>query len=110
MRALLTYPLFVIAFLFGWMLGSMAWGHSWYPYECCSEKDCEPMTATDLKRNDEGWILPNGQVVPFDNARVSPDHAFHWCRHAYEDPMRPIINEYKDGKAIPCFWAPTGGV
>ena len=69
------------------------------------------MTATELKRNDDGWILPNGQVIPFDSARVSPDHQFHWCRYIYnqDDPKRPVINIYKDGQTIPCFWAPEGG-
>lgn len=85
------------------MLGAQyARAHSWYPWECCSDKDCEMVAATSIKRDDTSWLLPNGERVPFDAARESPDPDFHWCRYT-NGATDPIIKPA--GKA-PCFFVP----
>lgn len=79
--------------------------HSWYPYECCSEKDCEPMAALSMQRDeDDNWVLPTGEKIPFEEARPSPDHQFHWCR--YTPDSKNVIEPTGKPK---CFWAPEAG-
>lgn len=80
--------------------------HSWYPWECCSERDCFPVPVprTEIDRTPEGWRLKKeGITVPFEAARPSPDGKFHLCRS--QDGAGTLITPY--GKP-PCFWAPEG--
>ena len=93
----------IIAFL---LLSGPAAAHSWYPLECCSEKDCEMLAAAELQRDDTSWILPNGERIPFEAARKSLDEQFHWCRYV-SSPAAPVIKP--TGKA-PCLFVPEGGV
>lgn len=46
--------------------------HDWYPLECCSQKDCAPVAPGSVKRTPQGWRLPSGHVLPYDDARVKP--------------------------------------
>lgn len=96
-------PALVLGFL---LLGlSMpARAHSWYPYECCSEVDCRPIPipATEIERTPEGWrVKRGGFVVPFNQARKSPDGQFHGC---WSDLGRGALI-VPAGKP-PCLWAP----
>ncbi|WP_293862281.1 hypothetical protein [uncultured Alsobacter sp.] len=77
--------------------------HSWYPSECCSDADCEMISAQTVRRSDDGWVLPTGQVIPFDQARPSLDDEFHWCRSFPRYATMPVIQP--NGKP-PCFFAP----
>jgi hypothetical protein len=60
--------------------------HSFYPWECCSDQDCWPMgDDADAKEPEPratpaGWLLTDGSVVPYREARPSPDGRFHVCR------------------------------
>lgn len=60
--------------------------HSFYPWECCSDQDCWPMGVdADAKEPEPragpaGWILTDGAIVPYREARPSPDGRFHVCR------------------------------
>jgi hypothetical protein len=83
---------------------SHARAHSWYPYICCSQLDCYPISIphSEIERRETGWFLKKERItIPFEDARPSPDHQFHICR-----------NEAGKGKLItpadhpPCFWAP----
>ena len=29
------------------LLATQAWGHGWYPHECCADYDCAPVTKTE---------------------------------------------------------------
>ena len=58
----------------------MLLAHSWYPVECCSEKDCEPLKADEVRDLPEGYLFPNGQTVPNNLTRQSRDGQYHWCR------------------------------
>lgn len=104
--------LFVITLSF-WCISQFsdsrpAYGHSFYPYECCSEQDCWPMGQDDDAREpdpkpvDGGYLTHDGIYVPHDETRQSPDGRFHVCRHGgratggiIEPSSRPI-----------CMWAP----
>lgn len=63
-------------------LAGPALAHSWYPYECCSEKDCFPVEARDVREVRGGWELQDGTFIPYREARPSPDGKFHVCRHS----------------------------
>lgn len=88
------------------VIAGAALAHSWYPYECCSEKDCEPMAAFSMKKDidTEEWILPTGERIPFHEARPSPDLMFHWCK--YTPTSQTVIHPTGKPK---CFWAPEAG-
>lgn len=72
------------ALLSAWL--SPARAHSFYPYECCSDRDCWPMGATPDAREPDpvavsgGWRLFDGAIVPYAVVRPSPDGRFHVCR------------------------------
>lgn len=83
---------------------SGAFAHSWYPFECCSEKDCFPVPARDVREVRGGWELSDGTVIRYDEARPSPDGQFHVCRHL--NGQGALIRLY-DKPA--CFWAPVNG-
>jgi len=85
---------------------SLARAHDWYPLECCSEKDCEPMEALTMRRDGDAevWILPDGERVPFAVARPSHDGRFHWCRYVYEGGQRSgVIKPF--GRPV-CLFVP----
>lgn len=46
--------------------------HDWYPIQCCSNQDCAQVPAASVKRTPQGWRLPSGHVLAFDDARVKP--------------------------------------
>jgi len=55
-----------------------AQAHSWYPRECCGEGDCKIVDTPKMERKPEGYLI-NGQIVPFDRVRPSPDGEWHIC-------------------------------
>lgn len=85
------------------LLPGAALAHSWYPYECCSERDCFPVAVEDVKTIPGGWSLEDGTFIGYREARVSPDGKYHVCRH--NDGKGKLIN--LPGKPA-CFWAPMG--
>ena len=96
--ALCLVALVLLAALAGlvWQ-GAPAAAHSWYPYECCSDRDCAPLPRDQVQPTDGGWLLPDGTLFPYADARVSPDGGFHWCRIG------------GTGRVL-CFFAPDMGV
>lgn len=65
--------------------------HSWYPHECCSDRDCAPVPASRVDLVAGGYLI-DGLHFVFERAvRVSPDGKFHAC----------II-----GSTLICFFAP----
>lgn len=77
--------------------------HEWYPWKCCSDKDCwvspDGVTATA-----GGWrIETSGEIVPYDDARVHPTPPegggeFHVC-HVGADPQARAL----------CLFVPDAG-
>lgn len=93
----------VTAIILGLILGvSAARAHSWYPWECCSTTDCEPIAEERIRITNEGYHLPNGELVLHGDTRPSKDGQYHWCRKLTEP--RPLI---RSGKA--CLFVPEGG-
>jgi hypothetical protein len=96
---MLIRPLLALAALTG-----SALAHSWYPYECCSERDCFPVPIAQVKVIKGGWQLHDGTIIEHAEARPSPDGQFHVCRH--NDGKGGLIRKHK---APACFWAPVVG-
>jgi hypothetical protein len=89
-------------------LVSGASAHSWYPYACCSDRDCWPMgDDTDAREPDPrvvpgGYLTHDGIFVAERDTRPSRDGRFHICRQGGS----------RDGKVItppqerPCLFVP----
>ncbi len=92
---------FMILFVAAWVNGALA--HSWYPRECCSDRDCYPVPVERVKTVPGGWLIEDGTFVPYSKARPSPDGQYHICRR--EDGKGQLI----ELEGLPsCFWAPMG--
>lgn len=66
-------------------------GH-WYPSECCSMNDCYALDPLDVKVTPKGYFLPRtNEVVPYSQARKSPDGKYHKCT-SDADPDEPLIH------------------
>jgi hypothetical protein len=56
--------------------------HSWYPSECCSDRDCAPVLANTIREAPEGfYVLPQGDFVERGKEKYSPDGEYHVCRY-----------------------------
>ena len=82
--------LFVFSFL-----GS-AHSHSFYPVECCSDRDCAPYPSSLVTETPAGYALETGEFIERKRVRFSPDGGFHLCRH---EATRLIL----------CFFVPNNG-
>lgn len=89
--------------------GVMARAHDWYPYTCCSSKDCYSIAWTDVEPVEDGWrIKATGEVIPYEQVRETPAEGggqFHRCS-IKGDRTRNTIG-LSSGRA--CFWAPPMG-
>lgn len=78
-RALVAVTLLVGAFLFGL---KAAGAHDFYPWDCCSDRDCAPHPADDIEETVEGFTIKStGEFVERAKVRVAPDGQFHSCRN-----------------------------
>ena len=89
----------IAAAVFLWSASAHA--HSWYDYACCSNNDCKPIAAEDVKTLPNGYeVTFAGDVfsVPYDDPRIkqSQDMDYHAC-------------EYPKGQ-LRCLYIPAGGV
>lgn len=91
------------------LIAAPAAAHEWYPAACCSNRDCFAVPASEVRATAEGWLLvPTGQVIPYDKARVTPDEGggqFHVCTSGGFWPGSVLGS----GMAQMCFWAPGSG-
>lgn len=66
--------------------GRQTFAHSWYPYDCCSDRDCWPMGLDADAREPDPAIVPggyrthDGTFVAEALTRISKDGRFHICR------------------------------
>lgn len=85
-----------------------AHAHSFYPHECCHDRDCWMMGAGQREPDPEftrdGWKLADGTLVPFHAARPSPDGRFHVCRQGGAASGAVI----RPSGAPVCLWVPQG--
>jgi hypothetical protein len=80
-----------------------ALAHGWYPYECCSDRDCYAVPKERVRIVPGGWII-DGFAVSHGEARPSPDGLFHICRT--QDGKGDLIRPYQKPA---CAWAPVQG-
>jgi len=74
--------------------------HSWYDLECCSGRDCAPVSAKHVSATPNGWLVELAQgdhpmmgpdrepltvLIPYDDGKVrrSRDSDFHACVRPY---------------------------
>lgn len=63
--------------------------HSWYPLSCCSNQDCQPIDASEIRSTPVGWLVePTGEVIPYGDRRelISEDGGYHRCSRHFVDP------------------------
>ena len=85
------------------VLPTGAEAHSWYPWECCSDNDCAPITIAETPvEKDGGFYLIDGRHISYQEVKPSPDGAWHLCEQKW--PANP-----RDRKIL-CVYAPIGGV
>ena len=69
------------------LFAGVALAHSWYPYDCCSDRDCWPMGEDSDAREPDPVAVPGGYrthdglFVAERDTRVSRDGRFHVCRY-----------------------------
>ena len=69
-----------VAFLLG-VLGKSALPHSWYDYECCTDRDCGPINYVPTPLPNGAFQLPTGEVIPKERVKWSRDEHYHLCRY-----------------------------
>lgn len=89
--------------LFFLLLAGPALAHSWYPWECCSDRDCYVVPVERVRVVPGGWML-DGFFVSHGEARPSPDGLFHICRT--QDGKGELI---RPTQKPACAWAPVQG-
>jgi hypothetical protein len=54
--------------------------HSWYPVQCCSDRDCFVVADGAVALTARGWLIKaTGEIVPSAKTAFSPDGRFHRC-------------------------------
>jgi hypothetical protein len=82
-----------------------AMAHSWYPWNCCNDRDCRPIPFESIKVTPTGYQVPSGEIIPFSSTKIKPTPAedveqrFHWCSVAGSDTGHTL-----------CLFVPQGGV
>ncbi|MCA0425642.1 MAG: hypothetical protein LCH61_20430 [Proteobacteria bacterium] len=106
LRLILTYLGFIAVIAAILLLTTRARAHEWYPIECCSDRDCwiagDGGAEPEPRATPSGWVLHDGTLVPYHEARPSPDGRFHVCRHGGSVQGAVI----RAGRV--CLWAPQG--
>lgn len=110
--AVLASLTFAVALLAGVLaISSHARAHSWYPYDCCSDRDCWPMGVdSDAREPDPsvvtgGYRTHDGVFVAERDTRPSRDGRYHVCRSG-GTLTGPVISPI--GKPF-CLFVPNPG-
>lgn len=53
--------------------------HGFYPGECCSNRDCAPLSAVRVHPVVGGYLIDGLHFVFESQTRVSPDGKYHGC-------------------------------
>lgn len=62
---------------------TFAYAHSWYPYECCSGKDCKPVACDEIEELKDGTFRYDGVTFAKSSERPSQDSKCHVCIQDY---------------------------
>lgn len=71
-----------------------------YPWECCSNQDCKPTSAVEVRETRGGYlVVATGEIVPLTDKRVkdSPDGDYHICQEG---------GDFDHGKVLCLFHPP----
>ena len=66
----------IIAFCATFWIGlalcvSTAWGHEWWPPQCCNGGDCRVIDQSDVTMTSEGFQFPgNPETVPYNSPKI----------------------------------------
>jgi hypothetical protein len=63
--------------------------HSWYPNECCADKDCHPVPCDEISEGENGAMHWKNLILEGSQIRTSPDSECHVCHLLGEG--RPVI-------------------
>jgi len=63
--------------------------HSWYPNECCADKDCHPVPCDEISEGENGAMHWKNLIFEGGQIRTSPDGECHVCHLLHEG--RPVI-------------------
>ena len=63
--------------------------HSWYPNECCADKDCHPVPCDEISEGENGAMHWKNLIFEGSQIRTSPDSECHVCHLSEEG--RPVI-------------------
>lgn len=101
---------FCLTFILTALIAQAAFAHSWYDPECCSDRDCAPITEP-LKYNSKGEILAKTKhgytIIPRDHKiRPSKDEDIHVCMNIYI-PDKPLDKKTPTFKFL-CIYRPPG--
>jgi hypothetical protein len=72
-----------VAFMVGafvLVMHGVALPHSWYDAECCSDRDCAPITYAPRPLPGGSYLLNTGEVVEPGRVKWSRDEHYHLCR------------------------------
>lgn len=58
---------------------TLAFSHSWYPRECCSERDCQQIASEEVRVLPQGGYQWRDHTIPQGKVRFSPDDHYHIC-------------------------------
>ena len=66
------------------LVNGPATAHSWYPEECCHNKDCHPVPCEEIEKISDGWLWRDKATkqrywFPHDRLHASHDEACHVC-------------------------------
>lgn len=73
-----------------------------YSFSCCSDKDCKPVAAGEVRETPQGYLLvKTGEVVGYQDTRIkdSPDGTFHVCQ---------VAGDFEKGRIL-CIYRPSRG-
>jgi hypothetical protein len=82
MTRFLAVAYFVGVAIWFWLVfnASVAFGHSWYDAECCSDRDCAPIEYAPRPLPGGSFLLNTGEVVEPGRVKWSRDEHYHLCR------------------------------
>lgn len=95
----------VLALMAAYVGVKAAAAHSWYPWNCCNDRDCRPVPFDAVTVTPTGYRVPSGEVIPFSSTKIKPtppedvEQRFHWCSVAGSDTGHTL-----------CLFVPQGGV
>lgn len=89
LAAILAFVLLIAAVHYATLPAS---AHSWYDGACCSDRDCRPIPASEVRELawDRVLDLISGQELRGAQVRQSKDGEWHICNRGGDRKARPL--------------------